>query len=117
MWSYWRLMACTKDEKYAKKYHRVKLYGYGFLFISESNHMIMQRLCHNVICCEYEIDTAGGTIEDGSTTNTIFKILGNKYSRKILESLIDSPKPALDISKECKISLTLAYKKIKNLKI
>jgi hypothetical protein len=65
---------------------------------------------------EYEIDTAGRAIEDGSTINAIFKILGDRYARKILESLIDSPKSALDISKECKISLTLVYEKIKNLK-
>ncbi len=57
----------------------------------------------------------GRTIEDEPTADAIFKILGDKYSRKILESLIDSPKSALDISKECKISLTLSYKKLKNL--
>ena len=58
----------------------------------------------------------GKTIEDEITANAIYKILGDKYSRKILESLIESPKSALDISKECKISLTLSYKKLKNLK-
>lgn len=58
----------------------------------------------------------GRTIEDEPTVDAIFKILGDKYSRKILESLTDSPKSALDISKECKISLALAYKKLKNLK-
>jgi predicted transcriptional regulator len=58
----------------------------------------------------------GKTVEDEPTVNAIFKILGDKYSRKILESLTDSPKSALDISKECRISLALAYKKIKNLK-
>ncbi len=58
----------------------------------------------------------GKTIEDEITANAIYKILGDKYSRKILESLIESPKSALDVSKECKISLTLSYKKLKNLK-
>jgi DNA-binding transcriptional ArsR family regulator len=58
----------------------------------------------------------GKTIEDELTANAIFKILGDKHSRRILESLIESPKSALDISKECKISQTLAYKKLKNLK-
>lgn len=58
----------------------------------------------------------GKTIEDELTANAIFKILGDKYSRRILESLVESPKSALDISKECKISPTLAYKKLKNLK-
>ncbi len=43
----------------------------------------------------------GKTVEDEYTINVIFKILGDKYSRKILESLADSPKSALDISKEC----------------
>ena len=57
----------------------------------------------------------GKTIEDEPTADAIFKILGDKHSRRILESLIESPKSALDVSKECKISLALAYKKIKNL--
>lgn len=58
----------------------------------------------------------GKTIEDELTANAIFKILGDKNSRRILECLIESQKSALDISKECKISLALAYKKLKNLK-
>lgn len=58
----------------------------------------------------------GKTIEDQPTADAIFKILGDKYSRRILESLIESPKSVFDISKECKISLALSYKKIKNLK-
>jgi hypothetical protein len=58
----------------------------------------------------------GKTIEDEFIANAIFKILGDKYSRRILESLIESPKSALDISRECKISLALTYKKLKNLK-
>lgn len=58
----------------------------------------------------------GRTVEDEPTVDAIFKILGDKHSRRILESLTDSPKSALDISKECKISPALAYKKIKNLK-
>jgi len=57
----------------------------------------------------------GKTIEDEPTADAIFKILGDKHSRKILESLIESPKSALDVSKECNISLALTYKKIKNL--
>ncbi len=58
----------------------------------------------------------GKTVEDEPTVDAIFKILGDKHSRKILESLIESPKSALDISKECSISLAMTYKKIKNLK-
>ncbi len=58
----------------------------------------------------------GKTIEDEAISDAIFKILGDKYSRRILESLIESPKSAIDISKECKISLALSYKKLKNLK-
>lgn len=57
----------------------------------------------------------GKTIEDESIADAIFKILGDKHSRRILESLAESPKSALDISKECKISSALAYRKLKNL--
>jgi predicted transcriptional regulator len=56
------------------------------------------------------------TIEDESIVDIIFKILGDKYSRKILESLTESPKSALEISKECEISITLSYRKLKILK-
>ena len=58
----------------------------------------------------------GKTIEDEPTVDAIFKILGDKHSRKILEALIESPKSALDVRKECNISLAMTYKKIKNLK-
>lgn len=58
----------------------------------------------------------GRTVEDEPTVDAIFKILGDKHSRKILESLTESPKSALDISRECRISPVLVYKKLKNLK-
>ena len=58
----------------------------------------------------------GKTIEDEPTVDAIFKILGDKHSRKILEALIESPKSALDVRKEGNISLAMTYKKIKNLK-
>lgn len=58
----------------------------------------------------------GRTVEDEPTADAIFKILGDKHSRKILESLTESPKSALDISRECRISPVLVYKKLKNLK-
>ncbi|MDE1861641.1 MAG: winged helix-turn-helix transcriptional regulator [Thaumarchaeota archaeon] len=58
----------------------------------------------------------GRTIEDESVADAIFKILGDKYSRRILASLAESPKSVYGISKECDISLALAYKKIKNLR-
>lgn len=57
----------------------------------------------------------GRTVDDEPTADAIFKILGDKHSRQILESLVDSPKSALDISKECKISPALAYRKLKRL--
>ncbi len=57
----------------------------------------------------------GKMVEDESTEDAIFKILGDKCSRKILESAMDSPKSALDLQSECKISLTLVYKKLQKL--
>lgn len=58
----------------------------------------------------------GKAVEDGPIADAIYKILGDRYSRKILESLTDSSKSALDISKDCKMSLTLAYRKLNKLK-
>jgi len=57
----------------------------------------------------------GKTVQDESTADAIFKILGDKCSRKILESTMDSPKSALELQTECKISLALVYKKLQKL--
>jgi len=57
----------------------------------------------------------GKTIQDESTADAIFKILGDKCSRMILESVMDSPKSALDLRSECKISSTFVYKKLQKL--
>lgn len=56
-----------------------------------------------------------GFVQDESVSDAILRILGDKCSRKILEATLDSPKSALQISKECKISLGLVYRKLQKL--
>lgn len=59
---------------------------------------------------------AGKTIEDESVTDAVLRILGDKSSRNILESIMDTPKSVQQISLECEIPLVLVYKKLQRLK-
>ena len=58
----------------------------------------------------------GRTIQDESTADAIFKILGDKCSRKLLEAAMDSHKSAQQLGIECKIPLPLVYRKLQRLK-
>lgn len=50
----------------------------------------------------------GSTLEDGD----ILKALGDEYARMILLSVIDEPKSVIDITREKKIPISTAYRKI-----
>lgn len=57
----------------------------------------------------------GKQIQEETTKDTLLEILADKYSRTILESTIDMPKSAIDISNECGIPISTAYRRVQRL--
>ena len=57
----------------------------------------------------------GKQIQEQTTKDTLLEILADKYSRTILESTIDMPKSAIDLSNECGIPISTAYRRVQRL--
>lgn len=55
-------------------------------------------------------------IEDGDRKKAVIRALLDDYSRSILESTMVVPKSVIDITREQKIPITSAYRKVKELK-
>ena len=47
--------------------------------------------------------------------DVLLRILADKYSRAILNATMDSPKSAIDLSVECKIPISTAYRRVQEL--
>ena len=47
--------------------------------------------------------------------DVLLRILADKYSRTILDATMDSPKSAIEISAECKIPISTAYRRVQEL--
>lgn len=54
---------------------------------------------------------------DKKLKNRILKAIADEYSRAILSYAIDKPKSVLDISKECNIPLSTAYRRVHELEM
>ncbi len=57
----------------------------------------------------------GKQVQEQTTKDTLLEILADKYSRTILESTIDMPKSAIDLSNECGIPISTAYRRVQRL--
>lgn len=47
--------------------------------------------------------------------DVLLRILADKYSRAILNATMDSPKSAIELSAECKIPISTAYRRVQEL--
>jgi predicted transcriptional regulator len=54
-------------------------------------------------------------IEDDQRKEAILSIISDKYCRQILNSTIDRPKSAMEISSESKIPISTVYRRIQTL--
>lgn len=54
----------------------------------------------------------GKTVQELSTKDAYLEILADKYSRCILEATMDMPKSAIDLSNECGIPISTAYRRV-----
>ena len=57
----------------------------------------------------------GKQVQEETTKDTLLEILADKYSRTILESTTDMPKSAIDLSNECGIPISTAYRRVQRL--
>lgn len=57
----------------------------------------------------------GKQVQEETTKDVLLEILADKYSRTILESTIDMPKSVIDITNECGIPISTAYRRVQML--
>ena len=57
----------------------------------------------------------GKQVQEEVTKDVMLRILADKYSRAILDATRDSPKSAIDLSAECKIPISTAYRRVQEL--
>lgn len=54
----------------------------------------------------------GKSVQEPSTKDAYLEILADKYSRCILEATMELPKSAIDLSNECGIPISTAYRRV-----
>ena len=54
----------------------------------------------------------GKSVQESSTKDVYLEILADKYSRGILEATMEMPKSAIDLSNECGIPISTAYRRV-----
>ncbi len=57
----------------------------------------------------------GKPVQEETTKDTLLEIMADKYSRVILESTIEMPKSVIDLSKECDVPISTAYRRVQRL--
>lgn len=57
----------------------------------------------------------GRPIQEQTARDSLLEILADKYSRIILESTVDMPKSAIDLSNECGIPISTTYRRVQRL--
>ncbi len=57
----------------------------------------------------------GKQVEEEATRDFLLEIQADKYCRAILESTIDCPKSAKQLSQECNIPISTAYRRVQQL--
>ncbi len=57
----------------------------------------------------------GKKVQEQTTRDILLEILADRYSRTILESTMHVPKSAIDISNECGIPISTAYRRVQRL--
>ena len=57
----------------------------------------------------------GKPIQEQTTKDILFEILADKYARGILESTIEMPKSVIELSTECGIPISTAYRRVRML--
>ena len=57
----------------------------------------------------------GKQIQEQTSKDILLRILADKYSRAILEATMDSPKSAIELSSDCQIPISTAYRRVQEL--
>jgi hypothetical protein len=57
----------------------------------------------------------GKVVQEQTTKDVLLEILADKYSRTILDSTMDMPKSAIELSNDCGIPISTAYRRVQRL--
>ena len=71
------------------------------------DHYMKKQLSSNM-----QVLLQGRTVQEPSTKDAYLEILADKYSRGILEATMEMPKSAIDLSNECGIPISTAYRRV-----
>ncbi len=66
-------------------------------------------------CCIMQVVQKTRKIEDEQRKEAILSIVSDKYCRQILNSTMDRPKSAMELSSESKIPISTVYRRIQTL--
>jgi len=66
-------------------------------------------------CCIMQVIQKTRRIEDDQRKEAILNIVSDKYCRQILNSTMDRPKSAMELSSESKIPISTVYRRIQTL--
>jgi len=66
-------------------------------------------------CCNMQVIQKTRRIEDEQRKEAILNIISDKYCRQILNSTMDRPKSAMELSSESKIPISTVYRRIQTL--
>jgi hypothetical protein len=62
-----------------------------------------------------QVQLQGKPVQEETTKDVLLRILADRYSRAILESTMDSSKSAIELSADCKIPISTAYRRVQEL--
>lgn len=74
-----------------------------------SRYMILHRMK------DMQTILQGRKIEDEDRKDAILQIMSDKYCRAILDTSMDRPKSAMEISADCKIPISTVYRRLQTL--
>ncbi len=57
----------------------------------------------------------GKQVQEQTSKDALLRIIADKYSRAILEATMDSPKSAIELSADCQIPISTAYRRVQEL--
>ena len=57
----------------------------------------------------------GKQVQEQISKDALLRIIADKYSRAILEATMDSPKSVIELSADCQIPISTAYRRVQEL--
>jgi len=90
------------------------VYDIGSMYALHGNAVLLI-ISKSHYCCIMQVIQKTRRIEDDQRKEAILSIVSDKYCRQILNSTMDKPKSAMELSSESKIPISTVYRRIQTL--